>query len=424
MGISQAQRGCLLIGAVCLLSCGSPLVGGECRPGLEVCEGLCIDFDSDFRNCGRCGNDCGPFVCSRGMCTERVRPPEIMDGSVMLPDGRVRPVDDGGVIVEPPMDSSMPDARPPVPPGYDASFDVDTGLPGCSVGLTECEGECVSTLSDLNHCGECGNGCPEEQVCSGGMCADACVDGLVRCGGTCFDLQADASNCGSCGNVCASGICRSGGCADSVPGQLVVIGHDYTRSNRFQNTLLGNSLFLARGAPVRTLVFAGTASQASQTGVEEAIDFVADSIGREWEQVEGLESLITLQLASADALLIHDQRGSTDSVLTKLGEQWGMAMAEFLVQGGVIVLIEGAGSQNDGTHQILTPVGLFEAGRRERITRQDLEIVSPGIGIALRVGAQYRGENDTVRFIDIATPGTVATRDQDDNPVIFQRIVR
>lgn len=402
--------------ACLLLACGSPLVGGECVLEYDVCGGQCVLLDDDYRNCGSCGNDCGLFVCDDGTCsTDTVRPPLRKDGSVELPDGNVVTLTDSGEIVVP-----EPDAGSEKDAG--TRFNPDTGLPGCGVGLLACEMACVDTGSNAQHCGGCDQACAANEVCSAGSCAPACDAGLTKCGADCINVVQTAGHCGGCGNVCASGICEDSTCADAVPGHVVVLGHTYERSNKFQSTLLGNAVFLGQGAPVRTLVYEGSAGPDSISGVKSAVDTVAQSIGRAWVSSAAVESLVTLQLRDADVFLIHAQVEGTDSVLDKLGADWGMALAEFLVRGGVIVLIDGPSVENSGTHRILRPSGAFSAAGRIQMNGGDVRVNSPGTGIAVRVGDRYRGEQDTVGFMSIQVPGSVVAR-LDDMPVVFQRVI-
>lgn len=44
------------------------------------------------------------------------------------------------------------------------------GNPSCSSGQTRCDGSCIDTQSDSQHCGACGNVCNEGEPCSEGTC--------------------------------------------------------------------------------------------------------------------------------------------------------------------------------------------------------------------------------------------------------------
>lgn len=84
----------------------------------------------------------------------------------------------------------------------------------CPQGETDCDGRCVSLLSDEAHCGACGTACGGLEACSGGSCA--CARGVAECGGACTDLARDAENCGACGLACeAAAYCTTTGGATS-----------------------------------------------------------------------------------------------------------------------------------------------------------------------------------------------------------------
>jgi hypothetical protein len=44
------------------------------------------------------------------------------------------------------------------------------GTPSCSSGQTRCDGSCIDTQSDSQHCGACGNVCNTSEPCSEGKC--------------------------------------------------------------------------------------------------------------------------------------------------------------------------------------------------------------------------------------------------------------
>ena len=63
---------------------------------------------------------------------------------------------------------------------------------------TCCQGQCVFTINDINHCGECGNKCGLMESC---------------CNGQCVDVSTSSSHCGKCGNSCPSSApCEFGMC--------------------------------------------------------------------------------------------------------------------------------------------------------------------------------------------------------------------
>lgn len=84
-----------------------------------------------------------------------------------------------------------------------------------------CNGQCVTTNLNADHCGTCNNDCTGNTVCNGGQCVDiddvGCPSETEACGNECVDTDTDPDNCGSCGNPCPSGeACANGTCAPKV----------------------------------------------------------------------------------------------------------------------------------------------------------------------------------------------------------------
>jgi hypothetical protein len=103
---------------------------------------------------------------------------------------------------------------------------------------TACNGGCISTASDNNNCGSCGNvchggascangvcRCPAGQhLCADGSCHECCTfehcvsiigpgEGAICCDGTCQASRFNPNNCGGCGIVCAGDqVCADGDC--------------------------------------------------------------------------------------------------------------------------------------------------------------------------------------------------------------------
>jgi hypothetical protein len=432
------KRAWLLLG-LCWISvagCDSAIVGAECRSGYLICDGVCVDPHADFRNCGACGHSCGAYICQDGTCSKtQLRDGGMdadgsMDGSTSgeggVTDGGVSGAGGtGGVSGNGGMDGSVGQGGQS---GSGAAggggFNPDPGLGGCVIGQQKCLDTCSNPATDPNNCGSCGNVCPQDQVCSGGTCSIQCDPPLVLCGGECYDLSEDPDHCGNCDTKCASGICENGACADAIAGHAVVLGHDYVGpANSAMRRLAGNAVFLGRGAPVRVLVYQGEANPASVTGVENAINAVKSEIGRDWMKIVAIESIVPLQLAMADVLLVHSQVGASDSTLMKLGHEWGNAIAQFLVTGGVVVVFETPSANNAGTYQILEPAMIFAAESRESVVSQQLKVQTPGLGVAVRVPDRYMSGIETVHFKGVSTPGASVVVDQDGLPVIVQRVI-
>lgn len=144
----------------------------------------CIDPQSDYWNCGTCGNACtGDTTCCNGECINYQTDPQNCGEC-----------------------------------GNDCT-DNQTGY-----GSLCCGGVCKTGV-DNNNCGTCGNVCPSGTYCCYGTCIDimndntncgtcrhpetnplqsypSCVDGKQCCGGSCTDLQASLTHCGACYNEC------------------------------------------------------------------------------------------------------------------------------------------------------------------------------------------------------------------------------
>ncbi len=101
-------------------------------------------------------------------------------------------------------------------PEPDAGPRTDLGLPdgeSCPAGRVQCGAGCVDTLTDRDHCGDCGQRCPDSQMCVQGLCQNECPQGQLRCDGVCVNLNTSQAHCGSCGAVCPQGlVCSLGRC--------------------------------------------------------------------------------------------------------------------------------------------------------------------------------------------------------------------
>jgi hypothetical protein len=127
--------------AGCLLLEEQP---GSCPNGLTLCNGICVDVETDDANCGKCGS-----------------------------------ATDEGEICE-------------------------RGKKVCTAGWGSCDGPCTDLASDDRNCGACGQSCPEGTCVSAGSCqADVYwVPSRPRGYSTCDE------QCASIGFTCISGMVR------------------------------------------------------------------------------------------------------------------------------------------------------------------------------------------------------------------------
>ena len=92
----------------------------------------------------------------------------------------------------------------------------NAGSGGCPPGQERCDGLCVDPRSNPNHCGSCGNACPETEVCDDGSCADSCSGGRTDCDRACVDTNTNPLHCGGCSQFCSQAeICSNGACSSS-----------------------------------------------------------------------------------------------------------------------------------------------------------------------------------------------------------------
>ena len=389
--------------------CQSPVVGAACRGDLALCDGLCVDLESDPQHCGACGTQCA----SDQSCVLGAYVGLALDGGGGDASGG-----DAGVIG----DGSFADAD--VTPRDGGPRDGgDGGAPpeGCDVGELECGAICVRPDSDPANCGGCGIACAMGDVCAGGECTDACRLPRMTCDDRCIDTRSDPDHCGGCDNACPSGVCMAGECSGPLAGHLVVVGHDYRESRADMNRIAGNAVFLARQNPPRVLVYEGDARPSAIAGTDAAIDQVAALYGRSWARTAAPRpEEIPLMLLDADVLVVYAQTDAADGELQRLSQGLARSLTTFLQTGGVIVVFDGAGS-NRGTFQVVTGTGFFWADSRTDVSRRVLDVVSPGDAVALGVPIRYRGEVSTVRFD--TTEMTVVVDDGAGGPVVIHRTV-
>lgn len=182
---TRGMLSCMVVRAPAGSDAGPPPAGDSsavaCAPGWAVCNGICVDVQTDMNNCGQCGRACAASasLCQGGAC-----------------------VTGGG-----PADAGCPSACVPMTCqslGYSCGVAGD----GCG-GLLNCGGTASCTAPQFcggggfNQCGGNGDGgsCPRETCQQQGIQCGVAGDG---CGGQ--------INCGTCTPPTT---CGGGG----VPGQ-------------------------------------------------------------------------------------------------------------------------------------------------------------------------------------------------------------
>lgn len=442
---------------VLLAGCGSPVVGAECLPSYELCDGRCVDLRRDRANCGACGTSCQVGeACLDGVCTDSFLDGGAPDGSLdagpdagrdatladadqgdgagfldggldgSLNDGGDGAVGDGatdGAIHDGDVsDASLSDASDLDGSGPDGSTDAGPKPCPCDLGELCCDGVCVKPDRDPSHCGGCGLACDRGDLCAGGTCSAGCDPPLELCRGLCVDVSLDdPDNCGGCGIRCATGICIDGACSEGIPGHVVLVGHSYRTSRVAMRRVAGNAVFMALGANVRVLVYPGDALRSSINGVDQAIDEGAARRGRTWTRTEAADPAeVPTLLSGADVFVVYAQQRSDDATLSALGTDWSPALMTFLLRGGVVVVFDGGGS-HAGTWQILDAAGLLSVSARTDISLDNVQVVAPADAVATGAPVRYRAERESVRFT--TTDGVEVFEHADTgSPVVVHRV--
>jgi hypothetical protein len=95
----------------------TPASDAGCSGGRFACGGVCVDLQTDPRNCGACGNECFAFqICSAGTC----------------------------------------------------GCECAAGLTVCAEGCNACA--CHDLRTDPTHCGSCATVCATGEICFDGSC--------------------------------------------------------------------------------------------------------------------------------------------------------------------------------------------------------------------------------------------------------------
>jgi hypothetical protein len=88
--------------------------------------------------------------------------------------------------------------------------DCADGACVCPNAETLCTDTCVDTLTDAANCNGCGKACPDTAECLDAKCV--CPGDESLCDDQCVDTDTDEANCGGCGKPCIGGTCTAGKC--------------------------------------------------------------------------------------------------------------------------------------------------------------------------------------------------------------------
>lgn len=167
-----------------------------------------------------------------------------------------------------------------------------------------------------------------------------CAAPLVACHGKCIPMDSDAANCGACGKICPSNICVAGECQGAMPGDVVLIGHDFTNagSGSAQAKVLVNAFSIPTTDPIRVLSYEDGASYEAVTDAKNLA--LAGIKGRDiqFTRASSASALASATLGkSYDIVLIHDASAGDPAVI---GASWAASLGTFASKGGVVVAID------------------------------------------------------------------------------------
>ena len=257
-----------------------------------------------------------------------------------------------------------------------------------------------------------------------------CEAPLVACHGMCISVTSDAANCGACGKICPSNICIDGVCQGATPGDVVLIGHDYTSASEgsAQAKVLVNALSIPTTDPIRVLSYEDGAPQ--ETVAQAKAVAVAGIHGRtvRFTKAPSASTLAVATLAkSYDIVLIHDASAGD---ATDIGASGSTSLGDFTMKGGVVVALDRGTSPMP---KLLSSAGLLAVTSHTTLPDATHLVVTAAADV---VGAQvlspYAGFGAPVSFQGIATPSTelgwvVRWADSSGtlgDPVVVHRIVR
>ena len=336
---------------------------------------------------------------------EDLDPCEILDcgdhGHCAISDGVPECVCEGGYVLEGGSCVSSSDG--------DADADADGDADGdCEPGYSSEGGECV----DIDECAQGAADCDENASCENlpGGFECLCDDGFTGTGLECADIDEcldetdDCDDFAICSNTiggyeCACPECMVGDGRRCEPqpgcGHVVLIGHDYLRSNEATERIVGNAVFLA-GSSVRVLGYTEFADVTEEVaGTNDAIEARAAELGRSWSLTRFDEAAqLPELLPDFDVLLVYEQERSNQDELQSVGESWYATLQPFVHRGGVVVVCD----HTSGGFGILNGAALMEIHGSTGLSRAEVAVTAPDDPVVADVSHRYPAVEGSASF--------------------------
>jgi hypothetical protein len=257
-----------------------------------------------------------------------------------------------------------------------------------------------------------------------------CAAPLIACHDACIPVDSDPMNCGACGKVCASNICVAGECQGATPGDVVLIGHDFTYANNdsAQTRVFINALSIPTTDPIRVLSYENGAPALSVSVVRSVATY-----GIKNREIRFTTATAASDLASAtlgkdyDIVLLHDASAGNAATI---GASWAASLDTFTRKGGVVVALDNGTSPMS---TLLSSSGMLTVTSHTTLPSSTHLLVT---GAADVVGAQvlspYAAFGSAVSFQGLAAQSAdltwvVRAKNFDDSAgdaVVVHRVVR
>ena len=208
--------------------CAAGVCQLTCQAGLVICDGSCVDPQTDPNHCGAYGDCTGAAAgnvcestesCIAGVCMLGCSP-----GDIICDGDCVDPQTDPGYC-----GASGDCTGATAGDVCESNESCVAGVCelGCPPGEIDCGGSCVDPQTDPDYCGASGDcvglsagiHCTASEACVAGVCEGGCAAGEIDCGGACVNPQTDPGYCGASGDCIGSNagvVC--GGATSTCPG--------------------------------------------------------------------------------------------------------------------------------------------------------------------------------------------------------------